>query len=59
VATQTVRVCRDCGAVYATPGLAMMHTKATGHDSGFKTAKRTIPDEPSKISYQPGYGPKG
>ena len=55
--TYRVRVCRDCGAEYATPGLTSAHKRATGHDGGFRTVTRTREKAPTRISYQPGYGP--
>jgi hypothetical protein len=55
--TYTVRICRDCGAEYATPGMTSNHRRATGHDGGFKTVKRTRERKPLAISYQPGYEP--
>jgi len=57
--TVNVRVCRDCGARYSTPGMTSQHTRATGHTGGFKTVKEKRLRQPSRISYQPGYGPPG
>jgi hypothetical protein len=54
-----VKVCRDCGARYSTSSGSYgptSHLKATGH-SGFKTVKERRLKQPSRISYQPGYGP--
>jgi hypothetical protein len=55
-----VKVCRDCGARYSTNSGSYgpsQHLKVTGH-SGFKTVKETRAKQPSRISYQPGYGPR-
>ncbi len=54
-----VRVC-ECGARYATPGVAQMH-RCPLNDGGkgsFRTVTETREDEPSRISYQPGYEPR-
>lgn len=54
-----VRVC-ECGARYATPGVAQMH-RCPLNDGGkgtFRTVTETRDPEPSRISYQPGYGPQ-
>jgi hypothetical protein len=52
-----VKVCRTCGARYSTPGVAASHTRATGHHD-WKTVKEKREKQPSRISYQHGYGPK-
>jgi hypothetical protein len=55
VETYSVKVCRDCGAEYSTAGMTTQHKKATGHDAGFKTVKRTRPRRPMTVMYQPGW----
>lgn len=50
-----VRVC-ECGARYATPGVATMH-KCKLNDGGpgsFRTVTETRPKPETRISYQPG-----
>ena len=51
-----VRVC-ECGARYATPGVARMHKCKLGGAGSFRTVTETRPKPESRISYQPGYGP--
>jgi len=53
----TQRVCRDCGAGFTTPGIPARHAQATGHSGGFRAVKVRRPKLPTRISYQPGYGP--
>ena len=53
---KSVRVCRDCGARYSTPGLTQRHNCPEGPGGNFKTVKEKRPKTPSRISYQPGYG---
>ena len=51
-----VRVC-ECGARYATPGVAQYH-RCPLNDGGkgpVKTVTELRDREPSRISYQPGY----
>jgi hypothetical protein len=55
--TISVRVCRDCGGRYTTPGVARLHKCQAGPGGNFKTVKETREKAPSRISYQPGYGP--
>lgn len=57
--TVNVRVCKTCGARYTTPGSHMptIHTRSTGHE-GFRTVREQRVDEPSRIMYQPGSGPR-
>ena len=55
----SVRVC-ECGARYSAPGVAQMH-KCPLNDGGkgsFRTVKETREKAPSRITYQPGYGPR-
>jgi hypothetical protein len=54
--TISVKVCAECGAEYRTPGTIAMHHRVTGH-TGTKTRKETRERTPSRVTYQPGYGP--
>jgi hypothetical protein len=54
-----VRVC-ECGAEYRTPGVAAMH-RCPLNDGGkgsFRTRTETREALPSRVTYQPGYGPR-